>query len=229
MLIAKIQSLTKELKRRKHSAQQYISKESNNNGNYYSPHAFDYYKCIFIHIPKAAGISVAKSLFGNLAAGHKNYRYFQSKYPRYTLKQYYKFTFVRHPYTRISSAYSFLQNGGINERDLEFKNKVLSQYSSVNDFVLNYLNKQTIYSYTHFVPQVDYLINQKGKIDMDFIGKFESIDDDYKTITKKLGIKNTLNHYNKTKQTKKPTLNEEAKNKIYQLYQSDFKLLDYLP
>ena len=31
---------------------------------------FDAFRCIFVHIPKAAGVSVSKSLFGNLGGGH---------------------------------------------------------------------------------------------------------------------------------------------------------------
>ena len=35
----------------------------------YSLKSFDEYKCIFVHIPKCAGISLTRSLFGNLAGG----------------------------------------------------------------------------------------------------------------------------------------------------------------
>ncbi|MFT6834552.1 MAG: hypothetical protein ACJA0H_000583, partial [Francisellaceae bacterium] len=38
--------------------------------NGYGFKSFDEKKAIFVHIPKCAGISVCKSLFGNLGGGH---------------------------------------------------------------------------------------------------------------------------------------------------------------
>ena len=31
---------------------------------------FDEYQCIFVHIPKAAGVSLSNNLFGDLGGGH---------------------------------------------------------------------------------------------------------------------------------------------------------------
>ncbi len=228
-MISKINAVCDELKRRKVSSLNFKHKEKERLGNYYSTSAFDYYKCIYVHIPKTAGVAVAKSLFGNLAAGHKNFRYYQSKYPKYTLQQYFKFTIVRHPYTRINSAFHFLQAGGINQYDESFKTTVIDGYEDVNDFILHYLNEDTIYAYTHFIPQVDFLKNNRGKIDMDFIGRFEQIADDYSTIAQKLKIKTLLTYHNKTKTNQKNSLNTQAKKKICELYHSDFKLLGYQP
>ena len=56
-----------DFKRRRNDSKLYARDELNNPGEYYSIKAFDYYECVFIHIPKAAGISVSKTLFGNLA------------------------------------------------------------------------------------------------------------------------------------------------------------------
>lgn len=47
---------------------QNIRKTETNESYSYKP--FDDNKAIFIHIPKCAGVSVNKALFGNLAGGH---------------------------------------------------------------------------------------------------------------------------------------------------------------
>ena len=47
-----------------------------NTGNSYKP--FDQNQCIFVHIPKAAGVSVCRSLFGNLAGEHTTIQIYQS-------------------------------------------------------------------------------------------------------------------------------------------------------
>lgn len=97
----------KERVRRKHSASTYLRHEINNHGDYGSIHCLDYYKCIFLHVPKAAGISISKTLFGNLGPCHITYDWFEQNLGLVTIKAYYKFTFVRNPWDRLYSAYSF--------------------------------------------------------------------------------------------------------------------------
>ncbi len=218
-----------EIKRRKRAAQKYLLEEKNNPGDYSSLNAFDYYKTIFIHIPKTAGISIAKTLFGNLVGSHRTYRDYEKIYPKSTLRKYFVFAFVRHPYTRLCSSFYYLKNGGINEYDKEFSEKYLKNYIDFKSFVLEFLNEQTIYSYIHFIPQFEFLINNKGKIELDFIGRYENLNNDFAYVVKKLKLKNVqLPHLNKTGK-KDCQLTPEVKEKIYLLYKKDFALLNYKP
>ena len=70
---------------------------------------FDKKKCIFFHIPKTAGISLVKALFGDLDWGHRDVKYYRNVFNKKKFDSYFKFTFVRNPYDRLFSAYSFLK------------------------------------------------------------------------------------------------------------------------
>ena len=77
-------------------------------------------KCLFFHIPKTAGVSVSRSLFGDIKWGHRNVKFYKMHYGEKVFNSLYKFCFVRNPYKRLYSAYTFLKQGGINNQDLSF-------------------------------------------------------------------------------------------------------------
>ncbi len=218
----------KEFRRRQRAAKIYLTKEKPFPGDYYSLKAFDYYRTIFIHIPRTAGVSIAKALFGNLAGGHLTYKAYEKIFSNWTMKKYFIFSFVRHPYTRLCSAFSFLKAGGMNDFDKEFSQKYLKNFESLDDFVLNFLNSKTIYSYPHFTPQYEFLINSQNQIQIDFIGKFENLQQDFEYVTRKLKIKTQLPHLNKSRHLN-CELTAQAKDKIYQIYRQDFEIFDYQP
>lgn len=82
----------------------------------FSLRSFDHYRYLFIHITKTAGTSVAISLFGELPYHYTAVQY-RVIYGRKTFNRYFKFAFVRNPWDRLYSAYSFLKNGGWNNED----------------------------------------------------------------------------------------------------------------
>src|SRR5258708_2253062 len=72
-------------------------------------------RCIFIHIPKPGGSSMAAALFGE-ASRHVPYFEYEQANPR-KFRQFFKFAFVRNPWDRLVSTYWFLRKGGVNEQD----------------------------------------------------------------------------------------------------------------
>jgi len=54
---------------------------------------FDRYQCIFVHIPKTAGVSICRSLFENLAGGHTTIAKYQIIFSKKEFDRYFKFTF----------------------------------------------------------------------------------------------------------------------------------------
>ena len=83
-------------------------------GNF-SLRGFDREKAIFVHIPKAAGTSIALSIFGELPYHYKAIDYIVF-FGRKTFNQYFKFAFVRNPWDRVYSAYTYLRKGGWDKR-----------------------------------------------------------------------------------------------------------------
>jgi hypothetical protein len=167
------------------------------------------HKCIFVHVPKAGGISIeqvfidslgldffnrASLLMGrntnkdkgprilsHLTAGEYRQYHFVS---HEQFDEYFKFAFVRNPYDRIYSIYKYL--GYI--KLLSFK-EFLRHYlpKLFEDKNLEYLVK----------PMYDYIYDGHGKCLVDFVGKLESIQEDFGLIANRLKLGNVkLQHLN---------------------------------
>jgi hypothetical protein len=224
---------SKEQSRRRRSAEKYLNNEINNSGNYGSIHCLDYYKCIFLHIPKTAGLAVSKTLFGSHGPSHLNYGWFVENFGIHTVKAYYKFTFVRNPWDRLHSAYFFLKKGGINEDNVEFAQKNLSHLNSFEQFVMEWLDEQSMDSYWHFIPQYKFITSSKNpnNIMADFVGRFENLDNDFKIVANRLGFKNiSLKYVNVNSEKGSTYLKDYSKemiDKVADLYRQDIQLLNY--
>lgn len=218
-----------ELIRRFRSRRKFRHYDLKNRGDYYSLAPFDYYQCIFVHIPKTAGISVSFSLFGNLAWGHHKISDYETIFTPRTLNKYLKFCFVRNPQTRLYSAFTFLKKGGANSKDAEWAQKNIGKYDDFESFVQLWVNKQNIFQYVHFFPQYQFLIDSNNDIKIDFIGKFEQLESDFEEVSRKLNIDAKLESRNITR---KPTgaeveVSEESEAIIREVYQKDFELFGY--
>lgn len=230
--IETVSSSIKENRRRTRSASYFKVRELNKPGNYYSKHCFDYYKCIFIHIPKTAGMSISKTLFGNYA-DHADIDWYLEHYPAGTVKRYFKFAFVRNPWDRLHSAYFFLKKGGMYNVDAEFYEQHLSHLSSFEEFILEWLNNETIESYVHFVPQYKFITskNNRDEIIMDFIGNYENLEEGFQHVCKTLKFQNVqllkenITHNGQRKYFQ--SYSKEMKDKVHELYQRDIEFFKY--
>jgi hypothetical protein len=205
-----------EYRRKKKSAFIFKKRELNNPGNYYSKHCFDFYKCIFIHIPKTAGVSISKSLFGNYT-DHANIDWYLENYHRNTVKNYFKFAFVRNPWDRLYSAYSFLKRGGMYPVDANFYEKNLSHLSSFEEFIMDWLDDRTMESFPHFIPQYKFLTSKSDQnlLLMNFIGRFENIEKDFQYVCRIL-------HFKK-KELLKENITDGISEKYFEMYSNEMK------
>lgn len=174
------------------------------------------YKAIFVHIPKSAGTSVGTKLglytVENSPWGMQDHRsirhlhhpgsltvkqYFSpvfleivarrlrdgmmlgKKYPTESeLKSYYKFTFVRNSWARVHSWYKNVMNDERHMRSLK-----IPKDASFHWFVDNRLN--SLRDQLYYIKDID------GSIGVDFIGRFETLQDDFNTVCNTLGISDT--------------------------------------
>lgn len=183
---------------------------------------------IFIHIPKTAGTSLVKSIYGDVSSeGHRDMSFYKTIFTD-DLAMYFKFCFVRNPYDRLYSSYKFLQKGGMNKHDLKAFKMHLKKYRDFEDFVLNGLSKNLLNEVVHFVPQTNFICNDKGFILVDFIGKFESLEEDIKNLEEKLNFKISLPHLNSNKKEHYLSVyTDEMMIKVKEFYMNDFKILGY--
>jgi hypothetical protein len=197
----------------------------------YSLAPFDNRRAIFVHIPKTGGISVSTALFGNLAGGHTRISEYRNIFDEKEFNQYYKFTFVRNPWDRLYSAYCFLKAGGINEDDSAWSVSHLSNIDTFEAFVMHFLNEDIIYTEVHLVPQYKFICDENGQTLVDFIGRFENIENDFNVIAKKIAPGAKLAHMNsstKNRATNTNTIFTQAmRDKVAILYARDIELFGY--
>jgi hypothetical protein len=157
------------------------------------------YRCVFVHIPKTAGMSIeqvfvdlmgltwktrAPLLLGRnedprrgppklehlrareyLACGHLTAA---------QLESYFKFSFVRNPWDRIVSEYKYRGYPvKVDFKTYLFKHLPPPGWSD---------------AYSHVMPQYDFLHDEAGKLLVDFVGKYETLQAGFDTVCARLGI-----------------------------------------
>ena len=190
--------------------------------------AFYKTKTIFIHIPKTAGVSLLKAIYGEVTlTGHRSF-YFNSIILNIKNEEYFSFAFVRNPFDRLYSTYMFLKKGGMNNHDrLAFETHLL-KFKDFEDFVINGLDEKLIFQITHLIPQYEYLCDLRGKILVDFIGRFENLEEDINSLSKKLKKHIKLSHHNhNNKKDYTEVYTNEMIEKVYQLYKKDIDIFEY--
>lgn len=181
---------------------------------------------IFVHIPKVAGKSISTGLFETDKPGH----YFISDYyqeDREFVRDAFSFAFMREPLERLSSAYYFLVSGGGNDRDKEFGEYLRERAPTFDSFVLDWLTEKRLYSWTHFIPQSDFLIFQE-EVAVDYLADFKNLDSSYNELMGKIPGGTPLPMVNKTKIAKQREFSVEVVRKVEALYKRDFKLYEEL-
>jgi hypothetical protein len=153
---------------------------------------FDEHRCIYVHIPKCAGNSVVQSLFGNVSFGHGSLKRYQIMFGPGEFNRYFKFTVVRNPYDRLVSAFLFMKQGGMNEKDKRWAERNLKPYTDFDSFVKGWVNRSNIWKGLHFRPQHSFICLKKFQPGLDFIGYLENLEADFAFICQKLNINATL-------------------------------------
>tara|TARA_B100000674_G_scaffold395535_1_gene340008 strand:- start:5155 stop:5826 length:672 start_codon:yes stop_codon:yes gene_type:complete len=190
--------------------------------------AFNDSNTIFVHIPKTAGTSIIKAIYGDVSKeGHRSIYFYKQVFDK-DFKDFFTFTFIRNPFDRLYSSYKFLQNGGMNEHDKNAFHKYLSHYTDFEDFVLNGLNSEIIYEIIHFIPQSEFICNNDGKIMVDFIGRFENLYEDLNDLSEKINKEIVLEHHNKNNKLDFSKIyTEDMKLKVYNIYKKDVEIFSY--
>ena len=130
-------------------------------------------------------------------------------------KNYYKVAFVRNPWDWLVSYYHYYQTLNIEREGITIEG-VMKYGDSIDKSLIKKLNNMKKISFTDFLsrieeehalyydqdtpaqivhpqmPQYKYLLDSQGNLGMDFIGKYENLEEDWSTICKKIGVKSIL-------------------------------------
>lgn len=157
------------------------------------------FKCLFVHIPKTAGMSIEKHFLNVLGLGDEQRhqlllrpnddpalgppRLAHLKATDYTdrghisavdFTRYFKFSVVRNPWDRVVSMYRYL--GHVRKTDF-------------SDFVFNRLYEKLWREMYWFVrPQADFIYDQQGRLLIDHVIRFESLEENFTNVLEQLGL-----------------------------------------
>jgi sulfotransferase famil protein len=187
---------------------------------------------IFVHIPKTAGTSVGEAIYGHWM-GHVPLRRFAAFEPR-KFKSFFKFSFVRNPWDRFLSAFAHLKGHGdpLAEREALWSKRFLSETETFEQFVLKLRDdgfRALILNDVHFRRQLDWItLPGNERVAVDYLGRFESLEEDYLQIARRLGVRSELPL---RKRTKRPPYREAYSSEMHaiveNLFRSDISRLGY--
>jgi hypothetical protein len=199
-----------------------------------SPYVLDYEAShsIFIHIPKTAGTSIGEAIYGHWV-GHVPLSRFAAFDDR-KFKSFFKFSFVRNPWDRLLSAFAHLKGGGepLARRESLWSERYLGNFESFEQFVLALRDgefRSVIVGDVHFRPQLDWItLPGSERIAVDYLGRFESLEEDYSQVAHRLGIAGNLPM---RKQTTRPRYRDaysaEMSKIVEEIFRNDIERLGY--
>jgi len=185
------------------------------------------FSCLFVHVPKTAGQSVEqfflnrmglswesdrdRLLLGNNTQPDKG----TEKLSHLSAREYtdcgylckdefsrlFKFSFVRNPWERIVSEYRY---------------RNYFRHRSFRDFLLRRLPEPGWSDkYRHIMPQYDMLHDANGKLLVDFVGRFETLQRDFDEVCARLGIADSRLPHRNSSDKKSRNLRRKIRNWLH--------------
>lgn len=187
---------------------------------------------MFIHVPRCGGSSM-ETLSWNYGSGHYTLSDFYLN-QKLDLNEYYKWTFVRNPWDRIVSCYladpdnlyisSFSKFVEIlhSKKHLFPKNEI-SWSKSIDVEPIKYL--------IHFMP-MHLMLKIDRKICIDFIGRFENLEEDWILLQNNLSLEpQPLPYFNRGREKLQidysKFYNQYLIDLVGEIYEEDIKLFNY--
>lgn len=154
-----------------------------------------------------------------LGHGHAGYRLLAAHLPAEMLDSYFKFGFVRHPLDRFVSACFFLNRGNQDFRGRE------------TDCMKQLIRRAPFRRRVLIAPQHLLLADDREQIGMDFVGRFETLQDSFGEICRRIGIPaDGLPQENPTRHGGDGRyLDDELREWAADFYRKDFELFGYDP
>jgi hypothetical protein len=185
------------------------------------------HKFIFVHINKTGGTSI-EVLLKRYSNKFKKHQSIIDLNKEASSNDYFKFTFVRNSWDRFLSIYKY--------RIKTNQTNLASNPASFKEWAKNIYDKNPKHYNAHnsqkllmLSEQLDWITDIDGSINMDFIGRFENLQEDFNTVCDKIGIlRQELPHYNKTKHKHYTEYyDDETREIVAEKYAKDIEYFGY--
>jgi len=182
-------------------------------------------RVVFVHVPKTAGSSMeAVDWVGD--AGHRTAAQLRARMRLEDWRSYFKFAFVREPVDRFISAYYHYvrrhpkpDEPAIYARVHRIVQAHHTDGSDVDCFIQSFDLDWLITHVNHFRPQSCFV---EPGIELDFIGRFERLEDDWREVCRRVG-KPLVELGRRNASVRDDTiLSAEAIDRVRQLYHEDY-------
>lgn len=156
------------------------------------------HRFIFLHVPKSGGTSVARTLPGEdyctveERQPHGTLRQYYAKYGKALCDSYFKFSIVRSPWDRLVSLYHFNRTRNMEGIRRNYP-QLVEQYTYAieNDFE-TWLRKPLFIDRQMYFLTLDEDFVHSRTHHLDFVGRFERLQQDFDTICDRLGLQRQL-------------------------------------
>lgn len=153
-----------------------------------------------------------KSPLLNCATSHGSIHEFRGLLSKKTFKEAFKFAFVRNPWDRYVSAFR-AGRAGIGTNDLPFE---------VRDYAVE------PQSAIHFEPQYKFICDDDGRVLVDFVGRYEQLEEDWAKVCEIGGCPCSLSHERNTERRPyQEYYSAEQREELRKLYAKDIELFGY--
>jgi len=194
------------------------------------------YRAVFIHIPKTAGNSIAEALNAlpkktdqevpNISK-HATAAQVKSMVGERLWLEYFTFTCVRNPWDLMVSSYTWwLQTAPKLKKLLDPDVRAVRRLGSFSAFVKSPFGRTMINEYSG--DMFDWY-SENGEVIVDFIARFENLEEDWKDICKGIGVPyNSLPHVNRTKRSAyRQYYSDETRQIVAERFHKTIALFDY--
>ena len=206
---------------------------------------------IFFHVTKAAGTSIKESLISYAqepkkfkinrpqrmlgdkpnplyemwlsSLWHAKARDIKKELPQEVYNNFYKFAFVRNPWDWQVSYYHFIL-----KEETHVRHELVKSMPSFEQYLQWVINTKNPFPKGATKLQKELITDAEGRLIVDFVGRYETLEADFNHVCQKLNIQASLPYLNKSKhEDYKQYYNFKTRKIVEEHFQEDIALFGY--
>ncbi|MFZ9051121.1 MAG: sulfotransferase family 2 domain-containing protein [Steroidobacteraceae bacterium] len=178
-------------------------------------------RIVFIHINKTAGTSVERAL--HLRSERKTALQKREEMGRERFERAFKFAFVRNPWDKVLSHYHYrmrTNRTGLADAGLDFRTWVLKAYGERDP---RWHDDPRM-----FMAQRLWLDDDAGRCLVDFVGRFERLEQDFGEACRRMGVQATLPHVKVTRHAPyREAYDDETRALVARVFAADLEAFGF--